>query len=362
MRYSLIICIFIITLRGTQAQAVIQGVVCDQETRQPLSGVLLFFAYSTLQATTGDDGTYDIYNSLWKYNELVVTHPDFVSEWILLDNARPDTIFLMPKPKRDDDAIHNFKKSKDWKRHYKAFYASIMGRSEYAEDCMIRNPEVLDFEVKGNELIASAGRPLEIHNPYLGYDIIYDLGHFSHNDDNSAVIVGKPLFISHVSKSERQIRKWLENREEARKTGPNFFFRSFINGNHYRDNFDVRLTESTGYNRFERIGRADARKLVTFENGLYRITLNAMLEIVNKNVVTKEENWISNDADDGSSDATLVYRSRDPSDSDDKYAKSFVFTRSGYILLNADGRILNPSHIIFYGYWANLGITNMLPD
>ena len=73
--------------------------------------------------------------------------------------------------------------NEDWKYNFSVFLREFIGASNFSKLCTIQNPEVLffEFDAENNMLTAEAIEPLHIKNEALGYDIFYDLKHFSIN-------------------------------------------------------------------------------------------------------------------------------------------------------------------------------------
>ena len=77
-----------------------------------------------------------------------------------------------------------------WLDNLEIFKKYFIGRTAYADECVIENEEVLDFEWKpGSILKASAAAPLIIKNSALGYDIRCILAGFK------LVIVSNSVYI-----------------------------------------------------------------------------------------------------------------------------------------------------------------------
>lgn len=148
--------------------------------------------------------------------ELLVYHPKFylAKEAVnAKENSGIQEISLKP-----DNFSTASEKDKDFQRNWKIFTKvllgnpnALMGKTQFAESCIISNPEVISFEYdESKKLTAKADKPLFIANNALGYIMTYQLSLFE-NDDKGSTIKGDKFFEKLTPIDEKQQLVWKKN-------------------------------------------------------------------------------------------------------------------------------------------------------
>lgn len=129
----------------------------------------------------------------------------------------------------------------EWKYNLATFKKEFIGRTKFASNCEILNPEVLHFEFdrKTMVLTAFARKPLLIKNKSLGYKITYELEEFI-LDRERLIYLGYARY-KNLKGSRRKQRKWKENRAIAYNGSYLHFYQSLIKNTTYKDGFLVHL-------------------------------------------------------------------------------------------------------------------------
>jgi hypothetical protein len=157
----------------------IEGIVFD-ENKIPIIGASVYLDGTTITTLTNENGKYflnvksEINTSLvirfMGYETVVIVNP-------FENNNRK--IYLVPKHVVLDEVV--IKKdyfTRDQKMQL--FRDQFLGTTKAGKSCKITNEEDINFEYdyKTNTLFATSDNPLQIDNPYLGYQIEFDLYEF----------------------------------------------------------------------------------------------------------------------------------------------------------------------------------------
>ena len=124
----------------------------------------------------------EVYNGIY---ELIISHIGFQTIKYNFDTStytKPLEFSLLEEESLLDEVVINGKENnEEWEYNFSVFIREFIGTSEFSKSCTIQNPKVLffEFDSQNNILTAEAIEPLHIKNKALGYDIFYDLKHFS---------------------------------------------------------------------------------------------------------------------------------------------------------------------------------------
>jgi hypothetical protein len=199
------------------ANCAIEGIVFDKETHKPVCNANVYLAYTLTGSSTDKYGHYCIEKVNPGKYFLVVSHvayEDLDIHIMINENEKVNYNFhLLPKVYQLKPIIV-LADSSQWKKRLKRFLKEFLGTSKNSERTSIKNTEVLDFELKGSKLFASAQVPLEIINKSLGYKIIYSLYHFE-STFNYVKYTGFPKFIELKAEYPEILDNWKTNRKNT---------------------------------------------------------------------------------------------------------------------------------------------------
>jgi hypothetical protein len=197
----------------------LQGIVIDENTKQPLTNVNVFLNGTTRGTKTDRYGNFKLVVpenqklplavSAIGYNSLLLT--DYPADKIL-------KILLVPKIYELDEVIIVSKRSlweKSVRNSYLAdFRKEFIGETVNASSCKILNENDLVFQYDENSLLLTAYslNPLIIRNKALGYQILYYLDSFDFSQiPYSLTYTGYYIFKEDSTLNEKE-RKRVENR------------------------------------------------------------------------------------------------------------------------------------------------------
>ena len=232
--------IFSLSVFGQKA---LKGVIIDAENGLPLPGASVFLSNTSVGTTANADGAFSLPIPEGRYDLIVSsigfeTHNQTISSAGLPGHI---TIKLNPKAKELETVVlHAFEKD-GWKKWGQFFLENFIGTSALAQDCILKNKEVIKFRSSKatNEITAIALEPLLIENKALGYTIRYQLEDFTYNFKTRFLYyAGYPLFKPMSGSTSRQ-RRWENKRKEVYFGSMMHFMRSVFRNTLETENFEV---------------------------------------------------------------------------------------------------------------------------
>lgn len=221
----------------------ISGTITD-ENHKPISGASVFFSNSSTGMVTGANGQFAFARMAPGKYDLVVSYigyETFVRTVNTADNNVNLKISLTPKANELQEVVLEPFEKNGWDKWGKFFMENFIGTTEYAEDCVIKNKEVIRFRnsKKENRLTAIAMEPLIIENKSMGYNIKYQLEEFSYNFKTRYVLyTGYPLF-QEMKGRKGQVKRWEKNRADAYNGSIMHFMRALYRNRLVEENFRV---------------------------------------------------------------------------------------------------------------------------
>ena len=231
---------------GQRYDNYIKGRITERQTGKPLPGVNVYLN-DTLFGTTTDDmgyfkigsifpGNYDLVASMIGYE--LYSKPLRIKS----DSKISEKIFLEEHVYEFNDVEVTDKESIDWQDNYKKFSKVFFGSTVFADDCDIINKYGIDFDKRGESLIAKAREPLTIENKALGYEIICDLIFFDYNEANgSKSFIVNTFFKEMNSGDDSAIGNYLENRDKAYFGSLQHFLESLVKNDVKEEGYQIRL-------------------------------------------------------------------------------------------------------------------------
>jgi CarboxypepD_reg-like domain len=171
---------FFFSISQIHAQ-VLEGNVYDMATNQPLQAATVYLDGTTISGATNGEGYFKINGNGNTQATLVVSYVGYKT--IRLNNP-----FQNKKVKvlMEEDAISMqevvlSKGPFTRKSMMKAFKQQFLGITEAGISCKIENEEDINlyYDIETNTLSATSQKPIKIKNPYLGYEIFFELMDFN---------------------------------------------------------------------------------------------------------------------------------------------------------------------------------------
>lgn len=335
-------------------QTILKGKINDAQSKEGLPACNIYINNTTIGTNTDHEGNFGISYFAEREFELVITYVGYVSQRMkIMPNPKEVinlSIFLEPSDFQLTEVQVKAKRDKKWEKQLKRFQLSFLGESEFAENCEIQNPWVIDFEEDNEGLKARANQPIKINNKLLGYDLSFDLNSFFVSKI-AYKISATVQFIEKEPISKTEIKRWLENRAIAYKKSQNYFFKSLIENKLTENGFLIyedkpgSVPNANRSNLFRlELGKSVIEKkaielLKEGSNlGLKRILINNTLEIHNEKLESTLKTY-----------------------DDTPHAVSWMQTNIGEVIVNKDGMPINQADVFVSGDMNFLKVSGMLP-
>ena len=351
---------------------VLTGTVVDSTTNMPLHYANVFLSRTTWGAATFDDGSFKIDHIPLGTYDLVVSMMGYQLESRRIELSEPGAqefnFYLKPIVLEAPGLQVTGFYPRQWAKHLDKFIKLFLGTSDFASECRILNPEVLEFEFheKTNSFTATASEPLQIENRALGYHIIFHLKDFtSHND--LVRYMGEVKFIPLTPQDLEEEKKWEENRLQVYKGSFRHFFAALGSGNISEEDFFIfrvpRLPQK-GISIFPE--RIDPNSLIT--PGEYsfqkRFSFTAYLKIIyvgGKRKIVDSDYWLSPIVGTWENDYVNLNTRLTGTGAVDYQQTSWLRMNTNFITITTHGYIDNPYAFTIYGSWAWERLAEELP-
>ncbi|GGG35880.1 hypothetical protein GCM10011378_10190 [Hymenobacter glacieicola] len=244
------------------AQARLSGVVLDSLTQQPLPFSTVFLANTTLGVTTDEAGRFAFERVPSGSYEAVASFLGYRLRRlpvVIATTAQQLTFRLPPTATALGEVV--VRATPNNPDDYRKFVESFLGATSFSRQCRIRDPEAVRvrYDAQANELHATCQDYVTVENQALGYRIKYYGLDFRLNFRQQWVaFYGWPIMEDLSSKSERQRRRWQENRRQAYVGSLTHFLRSVYENRVAQEGFVVQRLR-----RVVNPARAQADSLLT---------------------------------------------------------------------------------------------------
>jgi hypothetical protein len=377
------------------SQKVLKGVVIDDEKNKPISNASVFLNTTTFGTVTNSQGNFELSIPNGRY-ELVVSSIGFdtYNETINTDKvAEFITIRLKVKTQVMQTVIVEPYEKDGWEKWGKFFLENFIGTSANAQNCRIKNIDVIHFRnsKKKNELTAIADEPLIIENKALGYTLRYQLESFVFDFRNHYLVyTGYPFFQPMKGNAGKQ-KRWERRRSEAYYGSMMHFMRAVYRDKIAEENFEVRSLQKIQNTEKKRVKAAyssNQQRVKTSEGTVIFTTVNKDTANYYDHILSQEDykdvigrNLLPGDSIAYGIDSTtaglffrdyllVIYKNKlAPVEYRQQYPKSSTAMMSQIVLINqtpvgieANGSYYNPVNLMSTGYWAwSEKIAMMLP-
>ena len=209
---------------------------------EPKSNVTVYLNNTTKGTNTNKNGEFNLEVKNGVY-QLIISHIGFQTIKYNFDTStytKPLVFSLLEEEFVLDEVIINGKENNDeWEYSFSVFFREFIGTSEFSKFCTIQNPDVLffEFDSQNNILTAEAIEPLHIKNEALGYDIFYDLKHFS-IEKKFTKYLGYSYF-KELKGSKNKLKKWRKNRLKAYNGSQVHFYKSVLKNSSKEEGFVI---------------------------------------------------------------------------------------------------------------------------
>jgi hypothetical protein len=204
-------------LGAAQGTATLTGTVRDQATGEPLPGASVFIAVSMTGTAASADGEYVLKVPVGAhrlYVSMLGYEPQF-RDIVLREGGTHTYSFELVQTSIPGQAVVvTGERDAHWQQRLRWFITLFIGVTPNAQETVIVNANVLNFEVREKRFIARAAEPLIFENRALGYRIQYFLKEFGY-ENGRTWWDGEPLYEEMEPDSPAQAAIWEANRRKA---------------------------------------------------------------------------------------------------------------------------------------------------
>lgn len=225
MRYGIIIYIFFIGLSSSvsaQTSFRLKGKVLDDSSGIPVAGAFIVCQNTTIGASTEADGTFSLSLPSGGH-DIIIGSTGYENETRRISaNAGASEnieVRIKKKVKQMEDVVvlASSEVADGWEKYGQHFRDYFLGKTPFAESCIIENPSVLKFYYlrKKKQLKVKADSAIVIQNNALGYRINYLIDSFFYDYQTDFSLYSGVTFYSELEGTEQDKVVWKKNREVA---------------------------------------------------------------------------------------------------------------------------------------------------
>jgi TonB-dependent SusC/RagA subfamily outer membrane receptor len=334
----------------------ISGNITDAVTGKPIPFANVYLNGTTRGTATDEQGQYKLTNISLGTVEIVASFLGYKTtrQPLRLTDNQPKTVSFSLKA--DENLLNAVTvkagRDKTWERQRRQFEKYILGEP-FGEQCQITNSHVLNFESKGDRMIATATEPLTIVNNALGYTLRYDLQFF----DGSARRVyyaGASRLTEIAPADDKQAARFRRNRMRAYLGSTRHLLASLVSGTHEANDFAIYYEDATRA-RSANNEPPTLNEAITRFKRLIPITLDSLIRPAK---LATERRLVARLP-------LVIFYTKGTSQyspyRDARYAYSQLVLPNGEMLITTDGLISQPNGMEMMGSLADDRLSTLLP-
>ncbi len=335
------------------AQVSISGKVLGDETGEPVTGASVYINNSTIGASSGADGSYQLRNVMPGTYEIIISHIGYEPLVHRVEVKSADLRFTFRLESKVKQMRNILIMSKDQRKaKMKIFMEQFLGITLAADRSTLMNQEDVLFEAdeKPSAFKAFSEVPLEIVNKELGYRILFELKEF-YIDQQS----GKTYFYGFTRYEDLEkgnMSKWKKNRQKYYQGSTMHLYHSLNAGSAEEEGFTFfkigsMNTDANGA-KMKTMARAGAASLIFNDSALHKKYLSWKGDVLiqyNKDPYYKY--FLSK---------KVFIQGNMP-----KGVQTTVTMLEPPAYMDANGVLENPLSVQYSGFWAYERLANMLP-
>jgi hypothetical protein len=376
MKNLFLVCLIAFALTSySQNNFTIRGKVINGEDHTPLPWANVFFANTSKGTQTDLEGNFEIHNVPRGRFKLIISFVGFETVSIDLSAAESKmyTVILKPSVKNLKEVVIRSKPIDRTQRNedLKAFRENFIGQSDNANECIIKNPDVLQFNTDKSVLHVNADSILIIENSGLGYRLKFLIEEFRYNKiEKNVLYKGQVLYEAMQPKSEDQNKLWASHRLKAYYGSEMHFMRALYQRKLAEQGFFVNLYnyDRKGFLKSKAIIDTSFRvKSVAFKNKFKVSTISHYNRLVDSIASTKNETVL---AFNGQLEVVYINELESADFSSQRAHRKMGFKFLQYstltlqnkkIPVEANGSVLSEENLLTKGYWSWELVSESLP-
>jgi len=344
----------------------LSGKVFD-ENGEPLSGVNIFLDGTSIGSFSDIDGNYLLESIPPGFYDLVFSHIGYengvygITEYNGGARIQNHNLTVWMQELEEIivvvDQVNN--RQNNWQVYYTIFLQELLGNSEIAGQCIIENPEVINFskDSQSDKLYAYANDVIIIRNDALGYRIDYFLESFE-RQENDLRFRGKMRFRNQSPLNQKERREWKRNRKKCFYGSFNHFKKSLLSRSLRKEGFRIYASNmSNNVIRKRRNAELSESDILVFKGDSYELSFNKNLLVEFK----KEKESV------GFLSQRNLVRDDGSEVSQDDLAKqagsqlSVIRLLKSPVKIDLTGQILDRFAISTNGYWSWERVGDLVP-
>jgi|GEM_PF-6189892 len=345
------------------SQGQLKATVLEAESKEEISGVLVYVANSSIGAISDSNGLVVLDDLPYGSYELVVSRIGYKAKQLQLnisaDNSTVITaISLHPIDVSIDAVLVESISEKKRSRFLSDFKSEFLGTTAMAKLCEIVNIDDLHCYKEGATMYCEASQPIRILNPELGYELVFMLESF----EKKGLITsysGKPYFNELGIPTEEQ----LANRNRIYRGSLRHFFRSLLEGNSADEGFVVHRVRQSSENTFVEVGQLVMTDIVSNTDNGIAMACSGDLKVQYTKAVSSFAAIGSTNQFDMGHPAEGDLKTQDHTDYGGKnqHQASYLKCNSPIITISEFGQLSNANSMVELGYWSTTRVGEMLP-
>lgn len=348
-------------------QVKLQFQLIDGTTEKSISDANIFINNSRIGTASDINGYFELKVSPHNTQELIITH--LLYETLIMSSElyhkleKGGTIKMQSKSENLNEIVLTVKNNNKWKRNFRRFRKTLLGKDKAASKCKILNPEVLQFEEKNGNFSAKANDLLHIENDYLGYTIRFWLEELTIEKNGSTYYKG---YVHFIDKIEANDTRFINRREKHYTQSIPHFLRSLLKS--YNKAELNKLGYELSFERYENGAfetmpmPSDLSTLILPDSitGGYQLYFPEILRVEHIGLKVSSTDQVTVGVSSAEQQA-FGSSSTQSIGSNLQNAISRLYKIEPYLLFDNRGNIINKSAVREYGYWADQRLAINLP-
>ncbi|SEI78736.1 CarboxypepD_reg-like domain-containing protein [Dyadobacter koreensis] len=360
--FLFVVFFFCVTLTSVAQQGgavVLTGKVTDGKTGKPLPFANVFVNNSTIGTNADENGNYKLMGLTIGSIEMAVSFLGYetIKQTLRFEQPGIKTVqFKLIEGMQLTGVTIYSKKNKKREKHLAIITRELLGKTPFAKQCRILNPEVLRISLDDNRhLSAQTTAPLIIENNALGYKIHQDLDDFDYFEGR-VLYGGSTRFELLKPKDEEQKKMWRENQKIAYAGSLKHLLASMVADSLWEEGFKVYQEIPDSMRLFRSVRSVNGYNTIAnnIHNRIEPILGNRLIKpgelMTERLVVSKMMLEVFYTKKKGSSPY-----------SDMPYAYTQIKFPQGYCVITPEGWVVMPMGFEIAGYLGNDRYSTLLP-
>lgn len=240
-----------------QNSFLIKGKIVDIKDNKPVPFSTVFLDGTTISATADSSGFYQIVISKTGEYTVATTMIGYklskknITISGKLTNYSLD-FFLESKEISLDEIQIKGQRDKSWEKNYKRFEKLFLENKFGKEQVIVRNKEVINFEVEDNVFKAHSLSSVKVENFHLGYLVNIYLEEFR-QEKNFLKFITTTSFEEMIPSDLETQKNWIKHREEAYLGSLRHFFSALYKDRLSEQGFDAHLLRSNAISSLQNL-------------------------------------------------------------------------------------------------------------